>query len=73
MIQDILVYPLAVPPVQATGYSLAIVRTMIGAAEYLRRGQTHLPLALVFGRPLLPESTSAGGCSCPPFPIPCWP
>jgi len=51
----ILVYLFAVPPVQATGYSLAIVGTtaLIGAAEYLRRGQTHLPLALVFGTPAI--------------------
>jgi uncharacterized protein len=51
----ILVYLFSVQPVQATGYSLAIVgaTALIGAGEYLRRGQAHLPLALVFGTPAI--------------------
>jgi uncharacterized protein len=51
----ILVYLFSVQPVQATGYSLAIVgaTALIGAAEYVRRGQAHLPLALVFGTPAI--------------------
>jgi uncharacterized protein len=51
----ILVYLFSIQPVQATGYSLAIVgvTALVGAGEYLRRGQTHLPLALVFGTPAI--------------------
>jgi uncharacterized protein len=51
----ILVYLFSIQPVQATGYSLAIVgaTALVGAGEYLRRGQTHLPLALVFGTPAM--------------------
>jgi uncharacterized protein len=51
----ILVYLFAIQPVQATGYSLAIVgaTALIGAGEYLRRGQAHLPLGIVFGTPAI--------------------
>jgi uncharacterized protein len=51
----ILVYLFSMRPVHATGYSLAIVGTtaLIGAGEYLRRGQADLPLALVFGTPAI--------------------
>lgn len=51
----VLVYLLAIPPSQATGYSLAIVgaTALAGAIEYLRRGQSHPRMAMIFGAPAI--------------------
>lgn len=51
----VLVYLLAIPASQATGYSLAIVgaTALAGAIEYLRRGQSHPRIAVIFGTPAI--------------------
>ncbi|MEK7727983.1 MAG: sulfite exporter TauE/SafE family protein [candidate division KSB1 bacterium] len=51
----VLVYLLAIPASQATGYSLAIVgaTALAGAVEYLRRGQSHPRMAVIFGTPAI--------------------
>lgn len=51
----VLVYLLAIPASQATGYSLAIVgaTALAGAIEYLRRGQSHPRMAVIFGTPAI--------------------
>ncbi len=55
MTVPILVYLMDVTPSLATGYSLAIVGTtaLAGAVQYLRRGQSNLKMALVFGTPAI--------------------
>lgn len=49
----ILVYLMDVTPTAATGYSLAIVGTtaLAGSVEYLRRRQTDVRMAVLFGAP----------------------
>ncbi len=51
----ILVYLFGVSPSMATGYSLAIVgaTAAAGAVEYIRRGQSDLRMALIFGVPAI--------------------
>lgn len=51
----VLVYLLAIPASQATGYSLAIVgaTALAGAIAYLRRGQSHPRMAIIFGTPAI--------------------
>ncbi len=51
----ILVYLLAIPPTQATGYSLVIVgaTALVGGLEYLRRGQSNPRMAVIFGVPAI--------------------
>jgi uncharacterized membrane protein YfcA len=51
----ILVYLFGVSPSMATGYSLAIVggTALVGALEYLRRGQSSPRMALIFGTPAI--------------------
>jgi len=55
LVVPILVYLFGVPATQATGYSLAIVgmTALVGALEYLRRGQSSPRMALLFGPPAI--------------------
>jgi hypothetical protein len=55
LVVPILVYLFGIPASQATGYSLLIVGTtaLFGAIEYLRRKQSNIRMAAVFGFPAI--------------------
>jgi uncharacterized membrane protein YfcA len=55
LVMPILVYLFGVTPTLASGYSLVIVgaTALVGAVEYLRRGQSNPRMAVIFGFPAI--------------------
>ncbi len=74
LVVPILVYMFGVPATQATGYSLVIVGTtaLVGALEYLRRGQSSPRMALIFGPPAIIGVYVTRRWLFPAIPDPVW-